>query len=166
MKTAKPSVSTSPCKGEVGREAAGKGSRFSRTPRMTARARRLRESLTDAEQKLWRALRRNQLNGMNFRRQHPIGPYTLDFYCPKIRLGIEIDGGQHNSHVEIRKDKEGSKWLASNGVSVIRFWNNDALGNTEGVLAEITRVAQERSKILTPSPPLPLSGGGRKRAEL
>jgi very-short-patch-repair endonuclease len=164
--TPRSKVPSSPWKGEIGREAAGRGSRFSRTPKMTARARRLREGVTDAEQKLWRALRRNQLNGLNFRRQHPIGPYTLDFDCSKIRLGIGIDGGQHNSDVEIRKDTERSKWLASKGVAIIRFWNNDTLGNTEGVLAEIARVAQERSKTLTPSPALPLSGGGRKQAGL
>jgi very-short-patch-repair endonuclease len=123
----------------------------------------LREQLTDAEQKLWQALRRNQLNGLNFRRQHPIGPYTLDFYCSTIRLGIEIDGGQHNFATEALRDAERSTWLASKGIAIIRFWNNDTLANTEGVLLEIAGVAENRSRELTPSPTLPLSGGGRKR---
>jgi len=60
---------------------------------MTSRARKLRKDLTEAEKKLWRALRRDQLGGLNFRRQHPIGPYVLDFYCPKLGLAVEVDGG-------------------------------------------------------------------------
>ncbi len=156
-------VPTSPCKGEVGREAAGRGSsRFSRTVPMTKRARRLRANLTDAEKKLWHALRRDQINGLNFRRQHPVGPYTLDFYCPSIHLGIEIDGGQHAEEAALRKDAQRSSFLASKDIVVIRFWNNDVLGNLEGVLAEIVRVSIEQvAKPKTPSPTLPLSGGGR-----
>jgi len=162
-KTQVPASSTSPCKGEVGHAAAGRGSRFSRTRAMTKRAQGLRENLTDAEQKLWRALRRNQLDGLSFRRQHPIGPYTLDFYCASLRLGIELDGGQHNFAQEAARDRKRSEWLAGKGVAIIRFWNNDALTNTRGVLEEVTRIAQERKAELTPSPTLPLSGGGRSR---
>ena len=169
-------LSTSPCKGEVGRiagkftqpaqawlRADGRGSRFSHTRKMTARARRLRAEPTDAEQKLWQALRRNQIDGLSFRRQHPVGPYTLDFYCATIRLGIEIDGGQHNFELERLRDEQRSQWLASKDIKIIRFWNNDTLSNLDGVLEEISRVAQARSNELTPSPTLPLSGGGRKR---
>jgi very-short-patch-repair endonuclease len=126
---------------------------------MTERARRLRKEPTDAERKIWRALRRNQIDGLSFRRQHPIGPYTLDFYCPEVRLGIEIDGGQHALPDEAQKDLRRSQWLSSKKISILRFWNNDALRNTEGVLAEIARVANQ----LTPSPTLPLSGGGRSK---
>ena len=156
--------STSPCKGEVGRAAAGRGSsrHFARTPEMTRRARRLRANLTDAEQTLWRALRRNRIAGLNFRRQHPIGAFTLDFYCPSLRLGIEIDGGQHAQTIGQRKDRQRTAWLASKGIEVVRFWNNDVLSNLNGVLSEIVRIASERAaQVLTPSPPLPLSGGGR-----
>ncbi len=162
--------STSPCKGEVGREAAGRGSkphRFSRTAEMTRRARRLRVDMTDAEQKLWRALRRNQIGGLNFRRQHPVGPYTLDFYCPPLRLAIEVDGGQHGEDPAQRKDRHRSDWLASKGIVVIRFWNNDVLGNISGVVSEIRRVALKLSaQAATPSPTLPLSGGGSAEAGL
>jgi very-short-patch-repair endonuclease len=158
---------TSPCKGEVGREAAGRGSkrRFSRTEQMTKRARSLRSSMTDAEAKLWRAVRRDQINNLNFRRQHPVGPYTLDFYCPSLRLGIELDGGQHAEHGNRLNDQRRTRWLASKGILVIRFWNNDVLGNLDGVLTEILRVATERlAQVSTPSPTLPLSGGGRREA--
>jgi very-short-patch-repair endonuclease len=153
-----PHTPTSPWKGEVGREAAGRGSpsRYSRTPEMTDRARQLRHNLTDVERKLWYRLRRDQLNGLNFRRQHPVGPYVLDFYCPALRLAIELDGGQHNIDRQRRKDDRRTRWLGANGIKLVRFWNNDVTGNLQGVLEEIARVASE----LTPSPTLPLSGGG------
>lgn len=150
---------TSPCKGEVGREADGRGSPFQRTRSMTQRARRLRAQLSDAEQKLWRALRREQINGLSFRRQHPVGAYALDFYCPALHLAIEVDGGQHAEATIVKKDRKRSEYLAEHGIHIVRFWNNDVLGNLNGVLEEIVRLAHERK--MTPSPTLPLSGGGR-----
>ena len=155
---------TSPGKGEVGREAAGRGSgrRFARTEQMTKRARTLRGNLTDAELKLWRALRRDQINGFNFRRQHPVGRYTLDFYCSALRLAIEIDGGQHAKASSVSKDLARTAALSEKGIMVVRFWNNDVIGNLAGVLDEIARITSERA--LTPSPALPLSGGGRTGA--
>jgi very-short-patch-repair endonuclease len=108
------------------------------------------------ERKLWHRLRRDQLNGLNFRRQHPVGPYVLDFYCPALRLAIELDGGQHNFEQQRRKDDRRTRWLEANGIRLVRFWNNDVTGNLYGVLEEVARVASE----LTPSPTLPLSGGG------
>ena len=155
------SPSTSPCKGEVAREAGGRGSasRFSRTSVMTERARRLRREPSDVERKLWHRLRRDQLSGLSFRRQHPVGSYVLDFYCPSIGLAIELDGGQHNFEGQRQKDERPTRWLEANGIRLIRFWNNDVTGNLYGVLGEIARVASE----MTPSPTLPLSGGGRRR---
>ncbi|GKQ55852.1 endonuclease domain-containing protein [Bradyrhizobium sp. Ce-3] len=151
---------TSPCKGEVDREAGGWGSRFSRTKDMTARARSLRVSMTDAEARLWRALRRDQLNGFSFRKQHPIGPYTVDFYCSRLHLAVEVDGGQHAEQRKQADDRR-TQWLAEKGVMVVRYWNNDVLSNLEGVLsdlvAHIERLAQAEA---TPTPTLPLSGGG------
>ena len=150
---------TSPCKGEVDREAGGRGSRFSRTRTMTVRAKRLRSNMTDAETCLWHALRRDQLNGLHFRRQHPIGPFTLDFYCPSLRLAIEIDGGQH---AEQRKqaDERRTRWLAEKDIAVVRYWNNEVLGNLQGVLADLVTQIEMRAREVTPSPTLPLSGGG------
>jgi len=151
---------TSPCKGEVAREAGGRGSRFARTLAMTERARGLRRESTDVERKLWYRLRRRQLNGLSFRRQHPIGPYVLDFYCPSIGLAVELDGGQHNFENQAQKDEQRTRWLEANGVKLIRFWNNEVSGNLHGVLSEIARVASD----MTPSPTLPLPGGGRRRS--
>ena len=151
------------------RQAGGRGSalspRFSRTPAMTTRARKLRRNLTNGERKLWNALRRCQLLGSNFRRQHPIGPYVLDFYCPAIRLAVERDGGQHTYESNRLRDDRRSRWLVENGRKVIRFWNNDVTRNLDGVLSEIARVAQGTSRRdLTPSLPLPLSGGGKRKS--
>jgi very-short-patch-repair endonuclease len=156
---------TFPCKREVGRVAAGRGSslKFSRTLQMTKRARRLRRESTDAERKLWQALRREQIKSVSFRRQHPIGAFTLDFYALSLRLGIEIDGGQHATAIEQRKDRRRAEWLSSKGVLVVRFWNNDVLGNLEGVLIELVRIIEQRSS-QTPSPTLPLAGGGSTEA--
>ncbi len=150
---------TSPCKGEVDREAGGRGSRFSRTQLMTARARRLRGKMTDAEARLWRALRRDQLNGHHFRRQHPVGPFTLDFYCPSLRLAIELDGGQHAAQQK-QADERRTRFLPEKNIAVVRYWNNDVFGNFQGVLADLVTVIEKRSRDVTPSPPLPLSGGG------
>lgn len=149
---------TSPCKGEVDREAGGRGSRFSRTKAVTARARRLHSNMTDAESRLWGALRRDQLSGLHFRRQHPVGPYTLDFYCPSLRLAVEVDGGLHAEQRKQAHDRRTS-WLAEKGVTVVRYWNNDVLSNLAGdLLAHTERLAQAAT---TPSLTLPLSGGGK-----
>ena len=150
--------STSPCKGEVDREAGGRGSRFSRTRAITARARNLRGNMTDAELRLWRALRRDQLNGLHFRRQHPVGQFTLDFYCPSLRLAVEVDGGRHAEQVKQADDRR-TRWLAEKGVVVVRYWNNDVLSNLEGVLSDLLTHAERLAQAATPSPTLPLSGG-------
>ena len=158
----------SPCKGEVGREGSGRGSaasRFSRRPAMVAKARRLRGVLSDAEQKLWRALRRDQIGGLSVRRHHAVGTYVLDFYCPAIRLAIEVDGGQHDFSAVRKRDQERTKWLEAKGIRLIRFWNNDVLGNLDGVLSEIARISETLcARRATPTPTLPLSGGGGRRS--
>jgi very-short-patch-repair endonuclease len=100
----------------------------------TARSRRLRVDQTDAEKKLWWRLRNRQIAGCKFVRQEPIGPYTCDFVCREHRLVIEVDGGQHAESI---RDKVRDRWLASHNYRVMRFWNNDVLKNTEGVLQVI-----------------------------
>jgi very-short-patch-repair endonuclease len=98
-------------------------------------ARRLRTTPTDAELRLWSRLRRKRLDGHRFRRQHPIGRYVVDFFCAEAKLIIEVDGGQHADESNAR-----ANWLEGRGYRMLRFWNNEVLGNTEGVLAEILRV--------------------------
>jgi very-short-patch-repair endonuclease len=154
------SIKTSPCKGEVDRAAGGRGSRFFRTKEITARARRLRGNMTDAERRLWQALRRGQLNGVQFRRQHPLGPYKLDFYCSSLRLAVEVDGGQH-AESRKRADDQRTHWLADKDIEVVRYWNNDVLSNLQGVLEDLLTHVERRASGLTPSPPLPLPGGGK-----
>jgi BirA family biotin operon repressor/biotin-[acetyl-CoA-carboxylase] ligase len=96
------------------------------------RARALRRNLTDAERKLWHALRRDAL-GVNFRRQHPIGNYIVDFVCLDRKLVIEADGGQH-AEAQAAHDAARTAWLEQQGYEVLRFWNTDILTNIEGVV--------------------------------
>jgi very-short-patch-repair endonuclease len=107
----------------------------------TERARQLRQKPTDAELRLWKHLRAKQLDGLRFRRQHPIGTYIVDFFCAEAKLIIEVDGGQHAAP-ESRDDIR-TAWLESRGYRVLRFWNNDVLTNTEGVLTAIADVLHE-----------------------
>ena len=93
--------------------------------------------MTDAERALWKALRNRQLDGLNFKRQYPAGPFVLDFFCEQLSLAIEVDGGQHS----VEADAARTKALADHGVRVIRFWNNDVLKNPPGVLETIRREA-------------------------
>jgi len=95
------------------------------------KARRLRQSSTDAERRMWSALRDRRLFRYKFRRQHPIGPYIVDFVCTKHALVMEIDGGQHADNAA---DSRRTAWLESRGWRVVRFWNNDVLTNTNGVI--------------------------------
>ncbi|WP_159017526.1 endonuclease domain-containing protein [Cognatiluteimonas profundi] len=97
-------------------------------------ARRLRGGLTDAERNLWHHLRNRSLMGWKFRRQHPVGPYIADFACVESKLIVELDGSQHLSDP---RDAVRTSQLESHGYRVLRFWDNDALTNTEAVLAVI-----------------------------
>lgn len=100
-------------------------------------ARELRKNSTDAEQLLWALLRDRQLLDCKFRRQHPLGSYILDFYCHEVKLAIELDGGQHTEDAQNKHDEKRSAWLQEQGITVLRFWNNEVLTNTEGVLQSL-----------------------------
>jgi primosomal protein N' (replication factor Y) len=105
-------------------------------------ARRLRNTMTDAERRLWSALRARRLRGYKFRRQHPIGPYIADFACIQHRLIVEVDGGQHADNI---RDERRTAQLESEGWHVLRVWNNDVLANPEGVALVILRALETGS---------------------
>ena len=100
-------------------------------------ARRLRAHTTDAEDQLWRRLRRLPVSGSHFRRQVPIGPYVVDFACLAARLVVEVDGSQHASDENTARDAERTRLLEAEGYTVIRFWNNEISQNIDGVLAAL-----------------------------
>ncbi len=110
---------------------------------MTRRARGLRQNMTEAERTLWDGLRAGQL-GWSFRRQYPIPPYVVDFACLEARLIIEADGGQHGQSGE---DEIRTEHLRRRGWRILRFWNNNILGNRDGVFETIAAA-------LVPRPPL------------
>jgi len=103
-------------------------------------ARQLRKNMTEAEKLLWSRVRRKQL-GCRFYRQKILGDYIVDFYCPRARLIVEIDGGQHN---ENKNDRSRDEWFSNQGLRVIRFWNNDVLRNIEGVIERLMEEIEKR----------------------
>ena len=107
------------------------------SPRIFANAQKLREDATEAEEFLWLALRENQLEGYKFRRQHPLGIYIADFYCHKLKLVIEIDGGYHKAKEQIIFDEERTTAIEFQGVRLIRFTNEELLLNLDEVLKKI-----------------------------
>ena len=106
-------------------------------PTAREHARQLRRSMTPAEVHLWQHLRLKQLDGLKFRRQHPVGPFIVDFYCAELSLAIEVDGDSHDEQAEY--DVARTKWLESHSYRIIRFSNDDVLHNIEGVMDEIVR---------------------------
>jgi very-short-patch-repair endonuclease len=106
-------------------------------PALKQRRRELRLNQTEAEKALWKHLRNKQLYGVKFFRQFSVGPYILDFYCPQLRLAIELDGGQHTEEDAREYDAARSAYLQAQGIDVMRFWNHDVLNQTESVLRKI-----------------------------
>ena len=115
---------------------------------LLARARELRKNQTASERKLWDALRNRSFDGLRFRHQAPIGHCIVDFVCHEARLVIEVDGV---THVDEPKDKLRDTWLRSRGYTVLRFWNNEVMGNLDGVL-EIIRAGASGHPPPRPSP--------------
>ena len=104
------------------------------------KARELRHQSTDAERKLWSVLRNRQLDGYKFRRQVPIGNYTVDFVCFAKKVIVEVDGEQHQARAEYHEQR--TRWLESRGFRVVRFWNNQVLNETDGLCEAISAVLQ------------------------
>ncbi len=139
----------SPARGE-GMESSVPNASKARAPivAILRHARALRGSMTDAERKLWHALRARRFAATKFRRQVPLGPYVADFLCYEKRLVIEVDGSQH---ADSKRDEARDRWFAGNGFRVLRFWNNDVLTNLDGVSTAIHSALAERRN--EPSPP-------------
>ncbi|QXP94332.1 DUF559 domain-containing protein [Methylococcus capsulatus] len=149
--------STSPPSPAGGRGAGGEGAEWDYIPHPPARlpedlkrhARAMRKTATDAENLMWRLLRNRRLANAKFRRQHPIGEYIADFYCDEHGLVVELDGGQHAEQKTY--DERRTAFLQSQGLTVLRFWNHQVLGETEAVLQVIWEHVA-RNDTLTPSP--------------
>jgi very-short-patch-repair endonuclease len=125
------------------------------------RARELRKGMTDAERRLWQGLRERQ-TGARFRRQAPIGPYIVDFVAFDQRVVVELDGGQHAEPGQAAHDRARTAFLEAQGFNVLRFWNNDVLGNTQGVLERILEALRAgQGAGLAKCVPSPLVGEGQ-----
>ncbi len=105
------------------------------TPKMMRRAGELRQNQTEAESKLWARLRSHRMAGVQFRRQHAIGTYIVDFCSPRRKLIIELDGSQHLDQADY--DLERTKYLEAKGYRVLRFWNHDVMNRIDVVLNTI-----------------------------
>ncbi len=105
---------------------------------MIRRARDLRRASTPPEQLLWLALRNGQIGGLKFRRQHPIGPYVVDFYCHNAELVVEVDGMSHDD--KAAQDAAKTKHIESQGLRILRVTNEDVMHDLDAVTREIARL--------------------------
>ncbi|PIB90939.1 hypothetical protein CSW62_04760 [Caulobacter sp. FWC2] len=122
-------------------------------------AQRFRRELTLPEVLLWQELKGRRLNGLQFRRQHPVGPYILDFYCQTLRLAVEVDGEQHALDEHPARDAKRDAWFAQRGIDTLRIAARDILESTGGGSGRILEYV--RARPLRPSgPPPPQRGGG------
>ena len=104
------------------------------------RRKELRNNQTKTESLLWSKLKNSQVEGYKFTRQYSAGPYILDFYCPKLRLAIELDGAVHKERDSKLYDKDRGNYLKSVNIQTIRFWNSEVAGNIENVLDKIMKM--------------------------
>jgi very-short-patch-repair endonuclease len=105
---------------------------------MIDRARRVRRDETPPEELLWLALRNGQIGGLKFRRQHPIGPYVVDFSCHSAKLVVGVDGMSHDD--KVAKDAAKSKYIESQGYRILRVMNDDVMHDLDAVTREIARL--------------------------
>jgi very-short-patch-repair endonuclease len=99
----------------------------------------LRNNATPAEKKLWQALKGKSLQGFKFRRQYSVGPFILDFYCPELKLCIEVDGFHHDKPEVREYDKRRTAYIKQFGIRIIRFKNPEVLKNIHGVIEQLTK---------------------------
>jgi len=110
------------------------------SPEIFRRAKELREQMTPAERVLWEKLRANRLNGLHFRRQHPISKYIVDFYCHQYQIVIELDGEVHQEKDQRERDKGREEELKDLGIRILRFSNDSVIYDMEYVLGEIQKL--------------------------
>ena len=108
-------------------------------PKFLPLKRRLRSNQTRTEQLLWAKLHRNQVYGLKFRRQHGIGSYIVDFYCPERNTIIEVDGDVHATEMQQTKDRVREGYLKSLGLEILRYTNDEIIDNLDGVLEDLSR---------------------------
>lgn len=113
-------------------------------------ARLLRKQSTWAERLLWKWLRQRRFSVYKFRRQHPFGPYILDFFCPEAMVDIELDGSQHGAPENRQNNADRDAWLQKRGIKVLRFWNGRLRREKQVIRDTIWQVLQERA--LRPAP--------------
>ncbi len=118
--------------------------------------RRLRNQMSRTEVLVWSRLKGKQIGGFKFRRQYSVGPYSIDFYCPAIRLAIEIDGESHCDDMTVVKDAKRQAFIESFGIRFLRFSNLEVYENLDGMIEQIAHTAQALSE----PPPAPPSQGG------
>ena len=129
-------------------------------PELLKRCRDLRKNQTSAEGLLWSLLRDRQLNGLKFRRQHPMGGYILDFYCHEAQLAVELDGSGHLEAEQARHDEQRTQDLEALGVRVVRMWNHEVLSDPQSALLAILAAVEDPHPDQDPHPnPLPLGEG-------
>ena len=119
---------------------------FNAKPAIFEKAKDLRKNMTPAELKLWEHIKDNKILGLRFRRQHPIGIFIADFYCHKIKLVIELDGGIHNNPENKGYDKNRTAELERLGIKVIRFKNEEVLENVEEVISKLNKACGDLLK--------------------
>ncbi|ADL02040.1 endonuclease domain-containing protein [Brevundimonas subvibrioides] len=108
------------------------------------RAKAMRRVMTPPEARLWACLRGSRFRNLKYRRQHPVGPYILDFYCAAARLGVEIDGMGHASDEQAAHDRRRTAWLGGQGIKVIRLRAEDVRTELDGVLTFIGEAVRAR----------------------
>ena len=115
-----------------------------RSPQMLQASRRLRAEATAAEEILWQALRGDRLDGFRFRRQHAIGRFVLDFYCPARKIAIEIDGGVHDEPDQAARDEARTQALEAQGIAVFRLRNEQVVNDVQGAVEQVRKAVSER----------------------
>jgi len=122
----------------------------------TARRKALRRSLSKAEAVMWIHLSRKQMNGFKFRRQYSVNQYVIDFYCPDLKLAVEIDGDSHYRLSSLEYDDKRQKFIESFGIKFLRFTNDDVYNNIDGVL-QIIYECTMKYKVKNTPPHVPSS---------